>query len=39
LQATLDEIGKASAVRDAVRRDVERDPSKLRDDDGFKRPD
>ena len=39
LQAALDEIGKANAARDAVRRDVERDPSGVRDDDGFKRPD
>ena len=39
LQAALNDIGKARAARDAVRRDVERDPSKLRDDDGFKRPD
>ena len=39
LKAVLDEIAKADAARDAVRRGVERDPSRLRDDDGFRRSD
>ncbi len=39
LRCALDEIGKANVARDAVRRDVERDPAKVRDDDSFKRPD
>jgi hypothetical protein len=39
LKAVLDEIAKADAARDSVRRAVERDPSGLRDDDGFKRRD
>ena len=37
LAAALDEIGRADAVRDSVRRDLEREPERLRDDDGFKR--
>ena len=39
LKAVLDEIAKADAARDGVRLAVERDPSRLRDDDGFKRRD
>ena len=39
LKAVLDEIAAADRARDGVRAAVEREPSELRDDDGFKRPD
>ncbi|HEY4265162.1 MAG TPA: hypothetical protein VGM72_07585 [Micropepsaceae bacterium] len=39
LESALDEIAKAQKARDAVYTDVMRDPGRLRDDDGFKRPD
>lgn len=39
LKAALDEIAKAHLARDAVRYALERDPDRLRDDDGFRRPD
>ena len=39
LAAALGEIEKADAARDAVRGSLERDPSSLRDDDGFERGD
>jgi hypothetical protein len=39
LKAALDEIACANEARDRVRRDLERNPSGVRDDDGFKRPD
>lgn len=39
LDAALKEIARAQAVRSAVRNHVSRDPSRLRDDDGFKRAD
>lgn len=32
-------ISMANKARENVRADIARDPSKLRDDDGFKRPD
>src|SRR5512146_743854 len=37
LKGALDEIARADSARDSVRRDLERDPSRLRDDDGFER--
>jgi hypothetical protein len=37
LKGALDEIARADGARDSVRRDLERDPSRLRDDDGFER--
>ncbi|HXJ01291.1 MAG TPA: hypothetical protein VNH44_08700 [Micropepsaceae bacterium] len=39
LKSVLDEIGAAEKARDGVRTALERDPGRLRDDDGFKRPD
>ena len=39
LKSVLDEIAAADAARDAVRVALERNPQRLRDDDGFKRPD
>lgn len=39
LKGALDEIAKANVARDAARRDVVHNPSGLRDDDGFERPD
>jgi hypothetical protein len=39
LKGALDEIAKANIARDAARRDINRDPASLRDDDGFRRPD
>lgn len=37
LKGALDEIARADSARDSVRRALERDPSRLRDDDGFER--
>jgi len=39
LKSALDEIAAANAARDSVRRGLVRDPERLRDDDGFRRPD
>jgi hypothetical protein len=39
LQAARDETLAANEARDAVRVSLEREPFKLRDDDGFKRAD
>jgi hypothetical protein len=39
LAAALDDIAKAKAAREAVRRDAVRDPRGLREDDGFRRSD
>ena len=39
LEAALDEIAQANAARDSVRLELDRDPSSLRNDDGFKRSD
>lgn len=39
LKGALDEIARADAARDGVRRALEREPRILRDDDGFRRPD
>jgi hypothetical protein len=39
LRRALDEIASANEARTRMRRDIGRDPSSLRGDDGFKRPD
>jgi len=39
LKGQSDALTKALAAREAVRADIARNPDRLRDDDGFKRPD
>ena len=39
LNSVLNEIAAAQLARDTVRADLERNPERLRDDDGFERPD